>query len=442
MPDADKVKFYDLDKIHWTPRARQDLGAINELTESIKEKGVIQPVTIRSDGLLLAGERRVTAARAAGLKKIPALVRDTKENAIDELEIELIENVFRKDFTWDEQAKLVHKIDELCKANKTEWSTRKTAQLLGDSHPMNVSRALRLADALAVLPQLAECKTQDEALKMVKRLEEGLITTELRQRQEATTNFGLKAMLDLAKANYHLGDALKALTELPNNGVPTFIEVDPPYGIDLPSQKKQTDSTNIIQSYKEVDSTEYEAFIQIVAQETFRVANKNCWMVFWYGPTHHHLVISALKKAGWQVDDIPGIWSKEVGQTNAPEVHLARTYEPFFICRKGQPILNKRGRANVFTFLPEVGNKKYHPTQRPLKLMLEIIEVFNIVTPSATVLIPFLGSGITLRACYSYGIKGFGWDLNPEYKDKFLLAVEEDTVALNKATDSKKDEDD
>lgn len=439
----DKVQFVDIAKIHWQPRARQDLGPIEALTESIKEKGVLQPVTLRSDFLLLAGERRVTAAKAAGLTSVPALIRDTKGEEVDELEIELVENVFRKDFEWDEQAKLVARIDALCKAKNTEWSTRKTAQLLGDSHPMNVVRALKLADAINALPQLAECATQDEALKMIKKIEENVVTGELRKRQEeiAKEDFGLGRMLEVAKSDYRIGDALKGMAELPSS-IPglAFIEVDPPYGIDLPDQKKQTDKTSSVQTYKEVDAAEYQAFIEVVAEETYRVSARDAWMVFWYGPTHHSLVWAALDKAGWAVDKIPAIWWKRIGQTNAPEYNLARTYEPFFICRKGQPVLNKRGRANVFDFVPDVGIKKYHPTQRPQKLMLEIIETFCLVTPQMKVMIPFLGSGATLRACYNYGIRGFGWDLNPEYRDKFLLAVEEDTKALNK--DTKETEDD
>jgi DNA modification methylase len=54
------------------------------------------------------------------------------------------------------------------------------------------------------------------------------------------------------------------------------------------------------------------------------------------------------------------------------------------------------------------------------------------------VLVPFLGSGATLRAAYNRGLTAYGFDANAEYKDRFLLAVEEDTRALYA---SSKDED-
>ena len=429
---SDKVQMVDISKIHWNERARVDLGDIDSLTESIKDKGVLQPITIYSDFEGLAGFRRYTAATKAGLTKIPALLRDRKaiENTeIDMLEIELIENVFRKDFEWQEQVKLIAKIDLLCREKDIDWSVRKTAKLLGHGHPMNVSRALQLADAFTHIPELANLKTQDEAMKAVKKLHEGVVVAELRKRQQATTSRGLSDMLKIADTNYKIGDALIGMTELRTSGMIHFIEVDPPYAIDLNEQKKQEDKSNIVKSYKEVKVKDYPEFLRIVAAETFRVANANCWMIFWFGPTHHHLVLTTLKAAGWEVDDIPAIWAKGSGQTNAPEVYLARSYEPFFICRKGRPILNKRGRSNVFNYTPVAGVKKYHPTERPIELMDELFDVFNL--PTNIALIPFVGSGVSLRACYRAGMKSFGWDLNGEYKDKFMLAVEEDTKALD-----------
>src|SRR3990167_11192605 len=94
-----------LDKIHWDKRFRADLGDLELLTESIREKGLIQPITVTPEFELLAGERRVTAARAAGLSEIPALVRP-KADAIDAREIELMENLVRLDFNWNERVRL------------------------------------------------------------------------------------------------------------------------------------------------------------------------------------------------------------------------------------------------------------------------------------------------------------------------------------------------
>lgn len=436
----DKLKFVDIEKITPGERFRKDYGDLDALVGSIKEKGILQPITLDPSLKLLAGGRRLAAAKKVGLTQIPCLIRDRKfgedEAEIDYREVELIENTFRKDFTWQEQVALTAELDRLMRKKNSEWSTRKTAALLGQSHPMNVMRALQLQEGMELIPELKDVKTADEAMKMLKKVEEKLITTELRKRQEQIKDSGMKDMLKIADANYRIGDALQGMEGLPSGSGavgPTLIEVDPPYGIDLNEQKKQTDGTNIVKTYNEVDKASYQTFIEKVAKQTFRVARANSWMIFWYGPSWHQMILESLRGAGWKVDEIPAIWYKGGGQTNAVEVYLARSYEPFFVCLKGSPIFNKRGRSNVFDFPPVAGTKKYHPTERPISLMTELLEVFTFEGAAhQTVLVPFLGSGVTLRASYLRGISCYGWDLNGEYKDKFLLAVEEDTKQLNK----------
>lgn len=427
---TDKVQMISIDKITWDTRYRKDLGNINELAESIKEKGILQPITVNQDLVLLAGERRLTAAKQAGLTKIPALIRDQskmEDATIDLREVELIENVFRKDFTWVEHANLIAEIDKLCREKNVDWSVRKTAQLIGHSHPMNVSRSLHLAEAVNEMPELAACRTQDDALKFLKKIEEGAVVAELRRRQEKSRNSGLVDALTLAKGNYKIGDAFAEMAKLPNGaGVVSLIEVDPPYGIDLPSVKKGGSAT----TYKEVDTNAYGDFLKKVATETYRIASDHCWMIFWYGPTHHQLVLTSLREAGWEVDDIPAIWNKDYGQTLAPDIYLARCYEPFFVCRKGSIDMHKRGRSNVFNFKPIAGVKKYHPTERPVEMIEDIIETFVGLCPR--VFIPFLGSGATLRAVYNLGGTGWGYDIDPQYRDKFLLSVQEDVEALDR----------
>jgi ParB family chromosome partitioning protein len=89
------------------PRKYFNDEALKELAASIKEKGVIQPVLVKrqSDGsfMLIAGERRYRAAHIAGLKKLPAIVRDADEEEIQE--IALIENLQREDLNPMETAR-------------------------------------------------------------------------------------------------------------------------------------------------------------------------------------------------------------------------------------------------------------------------------------------------------------------------------------------------
>ena len=443
---AHKLKNLKLTDIKIGERFREDFGDMDEFMESIKEKGILQPVTVNKALELQAGGRRCEAARRLGLEMVPALIRDS-EGETDSREVELIENIHRKDFTWQERAKLTAEIDRLYKSNNQDWSMRKTAKLI-DKSIAGVSRDIALADTIDKIPEIGDCKTADEALKTIKSLQANAIQTELRRRQQEHMNApeqntgdtagkanpvsmdsGIRNALRVADRDYMIGDVFKGMASLRDNGHIEFIECDPPYGIDLNTVKaggENVDST--VQGYNEVDKKEYPEFLGKLTKELYRVAHKNCWMVFWYGPTWHTETLAALRDAGWAVDDIPATWVKGTGQTKQPNINLARSYEPFFVCRKGQPVLAKPGRVNTFFFPPVTPKEKYHPTQRPISMIEEILNTFT--AGRTHVFVPFLGSGATLRACYNLGHKVFGFDLNDKYKDPFMLAVEEDSRRL------------
>lgn len=439
----DKLKHARLEEITVGERFRVDFGDLSELISSIKEKGIIQPLSVDSNMVLLAGGRRFAAATELGLPTIPVIVREYIDD-IDSREIELMENVHRKDFTWAEQAQLVKKIDTLYKEKYgTNWSGRKTAELL-DKGVATVARNLQLATAIEFIPELGNYKTADEALKVLKKMEDNAIVGELRNRQAqrmqepehpdqkvvgSQLESGLRLVLKMAEQNYIISDVFKLMAGMKNNGAIQIIECDPPYGIALNEQKASKDSvTSNVHTYEEVPTDQYQSFLDKLTAELFRVAGKDCWLVFWYGPTWHQAVLDSLRRAGWHVDDIPAIWAKTQGQTLQPEIYLARGYEPFFMCRKGKPVMVERGRLNVFNYAGVPGKSKYHPTQRPVELIKDIFTTLG--AGNQHVFVPFLGSGATLLACYDLGFKGFGADLNGEYKDRFMLEVEKQTRKL------------
>jgi DNA modification methylase len=209
-----------------------------------------------------------------------------------------------------------------------------------------------------------------------------------------------------------------------------FAEVDPPYGIDLKAAKKQegsADGSNL-EAYNEVDAEEYYDFLCRVADEVYVKLTTDAFAVFWFGPTHQHSTYLAIQNAGFKVNDVPGIWTKESGQTQQPSLNLANCYEPFYVARKGTPPLKKQGRSNVFQYKAVPGSKKYHPTQRPIALMEELLRTF-VFAEKMRILVPFLGSGVTIRAAFNLGMLATGWDLSEEYRDKFLLQVREDILS-------------
>jgi ParB family chromosome partitioning protein len=100
-------KTIPIDSIEPNPeQPRSEFGDLTELTESIKEKGVLEPLLVRKDAegakyMIIAGERRWRASKAAGLKEVPCIEMDLDEQGV--AEIALIENLQRKDLTvWEE----------------------------------------------------------------------------------------------------------------------------------------------------------------------------------------------------------------------------------------------------------------------------------------------------------------------------------------------------
>ena len=108
------------------PRTEFEEIALNELANSIKEHGIIQPITVRKLGYdkyqIISGERRFRAAQIIGLKEIPAYIRIANDQQM--LEIALIENIQREDLNPIEIALSYQRLIEECKLTQEEVSKR------------------------------------------------------------------------------------------------------------------------------------------------------------------------------------------------------------------------------------------------------------------------------------------------------------------------------
>lgn len=422
-------EYVPIDSIIVGERFRQEYKNMEELCESIREKGLIHYPSIDGDNNLIAGGRRLQALRLLGWSNIPVTRRHfTTPFQLRELELE--ENLQRENLTWQEEVNLKQEILRLKQEihgvkglgrNQEGISQADVAKLVGDS-PSNFSLDISLANAMVTIPQLADCKTKDDARKKLRQLQEQLVVNELMKRkklspEKCTTKFCQ------ADESFVIGDALINLQKHPKYNY-SFINCDPPYGINLNQAKKGSENIKTVeQNYREWTPEQYITNCTILAKELYRITD-NCFMTFWFGIQWYRDLYDILQKAGWSIDVVPGIWyATGSGQTNQPDFLLAKNYEAFFICYKGKPILNKRGRSNVFEFAKLSSEKKIHPTEKPLDLMLEVLNTF--CPPHGKVLSPFLGSGVDLMASLKTDRKCRGFDLNDEVKKRFLLKVEE-----------------
>ncbi len=129
--DVDKAKgsfLIDINLIkpnEYQPRKSFDEEKIAQLSESIKEHGVIQPIVLKKDDsgyIIVAGERRWRAAQAAGLTEMPAIVMELSDKQV--LEISLIENIQREDLNPIEESKAYRKLLDEFKLTQEELSKR------------------------------------------------------------------------------------------------------------------------------------------------------------------------------------------------------------------------------------------------------------------------------------------------------------------------------
>lgn len=138
----EKINFIKLTEIRpnpYQPREDFDSQTLEELTQSIKEKGVIQPVLVRRQGdfyELITGERRLRAAKLLNINEIPAIIKDVKDE--ESLELSLIENIQRQALNPIEEARAFQYL-----IDKFGITQEKISEVIGKSR-VSVTNTLRL----------------------------------------------------------------------------------------------------------------------------------------------------------------------------------------------------------------------------------------------------------------------------------------------------------
>jgi ParB family chromosome partitioning protein len=159
---------------------RQALGDLSELTASVREKGILEPLLVRKVGgrfEIIAGERRYRAAIEAGLGELPCIIRETSDSEM--MELALVENLQRKDLTPFEEADGLRVLAERYaytheamaeKVGRSRSSITETLSLA--AMPEDVRQVCRLADiqSKSVLLQIVRQGDRDKMVALVERL--------------------------------------------------------------------------------------------------------------------------------------------------------------------------------------------------------------------------------------------------------------------------------
>ena len=190
--DVKKIKITQIEPNKSQPRTDFDEEKIEALADSIREYGIIQPIVVKlnKNGFytIIAGERRWRAARLAGLKEVPALIKEVSEQA--EKEITLIENLMREDLNAIEEALGIKELMDLYGLTQDE-----VAKKIGKSRPAitNTLRLLNLSKEIQDLviegllsPGHARCLAVIDNVKLAQEIAEKIIAQQMSVRQAET----------------------------------------------------------------------------------------------------------------------------------------------------------------------------------------------------------------------------------------------------------------
>ncbi len=152
------VKLDDLQPGKYQPRTRMDQASLEELARSLKAQGVMQPILARPLGKgryeIIAGERRWRAAKLAGLREVPVVIREVPDSAA--LAMALIENIQRENLNPLEEATGIHRL-----INEFKMTHQEAAEAVGRSRAAT-SNLLRLLN----LPQSVQALLYDGKIDM------------------------------------------------------------------------------------------------------------------------------------------------------------------------------------------------------------------------------------------------------------------------------------
>lgn len=379
-----------------------DEKKVAELVESYAKFGQLQPIIVTRDFVLVAGLHRVNAARRSGWAEINAEYQDST----DELflrEVELEENIRRKQMTWLEEQKALAAIHSIRQLRDPSWGQAQTRELTGAARQADVSEALKITRMVQLFPEIATAKSKTQALSWMKSKAKSMLRVDdVRNNQEDYAPIEERLVL---------GDSTEVIKTIADESFHAII-TDPPFGIDYDDRKAGT--TGTLSSYEDSKAS-YERILSM-APELYRTLRADGWLVWFLGISWYERAKEAFRGAGFTVDEIPIIWDRSEGRTftTRPDRYFGRSYDIALHCLKGNPeiVAQYRGKSNIIRIAPVSTQERETLVERPVELYAELIK--RLTYPGEVVADFFTGSGSCLAAAASLGRNYFGVELDPE----------------------------
>lgn len=401
-------------------RQRRELNNIDDLAESIHRIGLINPPVITPDGVLVAGERRLTACKSLGWTSIAVqFTTDLEEYELQCIELE--ENVKRVDLPWQDQCLAIARFHELKSANE-DWSQEKTAAALGLAQN-TVSQHLSVAGEIhAGNEKVATADKFSVARNVVERTTERRKSSALASADTAISSVlgrpaeKVEQSIPILNANFHEWQE--------NYHGPKFnlIHCDFPYGINVADAPRQNSA--IVDHY--ADSADiYWSLCDRLAASMDNVIADSAHLIFWFSMEKYSQTYDFLNGIGWTVDPFLLIWHKSdnAGVAPDPQRRFRRTYETAFFASIGDRKLTQVGaKANSFAF-PGNRSEAIHVSEKPTAVLRHFMS--PICDEYSAVFDPTCGSGNALKVGLELKASGvLGLELSEEFYENAIAGWE------------------
>lgn len=423
-------RSYPIASITVTPeRQRKELTGIEELAESIRKLGLIHPIVVDPDGVLVAGERRLRAHELLGLTHV--LVQFTTELPREELEaIELEENVKRKALSWREELAAIVRLHRLKQRQDPKWTGENTAELISASATV-VSRALFINKYIEKgEPLVIAADTYSAALNICERKEERARTEAAEEVVSAIdaafdTPFSISAARKHQSANdddpesdklpvneiqlpmpeplhpeipYQLAD-FRRWAVAPYTGPKfNFVHCDFPYGINY--DKHNGGIAGVLGGYEDTPELYQECIAALANCMDDRIAPA-AHIMFWLSARLEivHDTKLKLEAMGWKINPVPLIWHRSDNSGVLPD-HNRGPRQVYEMCLFGSRGDRKIVQA-VSNVMAHPKTREVHASEKPRAMLQHFFRMF--VDESTVMLDPTMGSGNSIMAAEEAG---------------------------------------
>lgn len=373
-------------------RQRKELKNIEQLADSIKRIGLINPIVIERTGELRAGERRWTAIKSLGWTHVSVQFVDELSPAEFQI-LELEENIRREQLEWPDECRAVAKYHSLMLADNQSWTLDQTAEALGMSRnsvgdKLGVARELEAGNQRVIdAPKMSVARN---------------IVARTRERAQSS------AITALATGAFPPSGTPIALPTAPlvhmdfHEWARTYkgwgfnlIHCDFPYGIGADTHDQGASKSH--GGY--ADSPEvYKALLDTLGLcMNNGVISDSAHLMFWFSMDTYKFTFDRLTDMGWKVNEFPLIWYKSdnIGILSDPNRGPRRVYETAFFASRGDRRITPSGAvANVCAWPGR--SKPIHMSEKPVQMLRHFMRMM--VDEYSRVLDPTAGSGNALKA--------------------------------------------